>query len=183
MAVRNLRENLDHAHSDRMADRCELSGETLRIQDRPYEWMRREILLPERVADRLPEQEILADRRMLIVAAVVEGFDEAIDPLRAEGPSHGVARVDDRCGKVCFPGRVQGSGEPAFVDESFEARDCDGIGEPRLQVRSRRTSVGEIVPQGAGDQDRLAAGIGDPSRPLDRIHCSEIDIAQGEAAR
>ena len=70
------------------------------------------------------------------------------------------------------------------MDQAVEPHRGCSVGEPVLDLGSVRVraAVEEVLAQRAGDQHRVAAGIGEPSRPLGRVCRLEVDAAIGQLA-
>ena len=84
MSVGDLGEDLDHARGHGQADGGERLRQLVRLEHRADERVCGEVRLAERIADRLAEEQVLADRGVVVVASDVEGIDEPVEPVRRE---------------------------------------------------------------------------------------------------
>ena len=184
MAVRNVGEDLHHVRRDRSAGLGQRLGEALRFQDGAQEGVGGKVAVAEGVADGNAEQDVLADRGVLVVAVGVERIDRIGEAGRVQRHANRPPRLDERPGEVGPPGGLDRSAEPAAPDQAVETGGRDRLGKaPRGLGRARvGAAVEEVLPQGGGEQDRLAAGIGDAPRPRLRGGEAEIDAPEGEAA-
>ena len=125
MAVRDVGEDLHHVRRDRPAGLGQRLGEAVGFQDGAQEGVGGKVAVAEGVADGNAEQDVLADRGVLVVAVGVERIDRIGEAGRVQRHANRPPRLDEGRGEIRPPGGVD------------RCRRARGAGSGRRDRRSR----------------------------------------------